>query len=198
MKDVRKILDAEEPDYAALALLGPDSLPHLQKLATGDDVMLASKATYAASLLDDGAGHHVVLAAAESDEVLLRVAAAGSVKNLPTDQASAILMDLIQDDDAGVRKLARTSVPDDAPEALLARSAQESDPDEGAGREQTFDTLNQLGAMMPGERQGGGGRMPGEQGDERGASSGSAEPGLMPGEKPGPTGPGPDEGRMPG
>jgi hypothetical protein len=47
---VRAALEPEEPDYAAAAQLGP-AVPHLQTLIQGDDPMLASKASYLASLI---------------------------------------------------------------------------------------------------------------------------------------------------
>lgn len=76
MEQVRQVLEPEEPDYAAAARLGPGSLPHLRELAEGADPMLASKAVYAASLLDGDQGGAVVAGAARSADPVLRVAAA--------------------------------------------------------------------------------------------------------------------------
>ncbi len=83
MEDVRRVLDPEEPDYEAAAQLGPGAVPHMATLVTGDDPMLASKATYAASLLEDGAGQEIVRIAAESTDPVVRVAAAAAARNLP-------------------------------------------------------------------------------------------------------------------
>ena len=51
MEQVRAYLDAEEVNYSEAARLGSGALPHLQRLAQSPDVMLASKATYLASLI---------------------------------------------------------------------------------------------------------------------------------------------------
>lgn len=120
MQDVRRVLDPEEPDYAAMAQLGPDSLPHLRTLVEGDDPMLASKSAYAASLLEGDQGQDVILTAARSDDPVLRVAAAGAAVNLPAASAAGVLVGLAADGDAGVRKVALSSVPPDVPDELVS------------------------------------------------------------------------------
>ncbi|MEV5019355.1 hypothetical protein ACIGW1_35080 [Streptomyces sp. NPDC053780] len=121
MQDVRRVLDPEEPDYAAIAELGAESLPHLRTLVQGDDHMLASKGAYAASLLEGDHGQNVILAAARSDDPLLRVAAARAAVNLPGGSATDVLTGLAADEDAGVRKVALSSVPPDVPNDLVGR-----------------------------------------------------------------------------
>ncbi|MGF0174465.1 hypothetical protein ACQF36_29360 [Streptomyces sp. Marseille-Q5077] len=121
MQDVRRVLDPEEPDYAAMAWLGTDSLPHLRTLVQGDDLMLASKSAYAASLLEDDQGQDVILSAAQSDDPVLRVAAASAAANLPAASAANVLAGLASDGDAGVRKVALSSVPPDVPDELVSR-----------------------------------------------------------------------------
>jgi HEAT repeat protein len=113
MNDVRRVLDPEEPNYDAAAKLGPDALPHLQALVTGPDSMLASKAAYAASLLEGASGESVVRAAAQSRDPVVRVAAAAAARNLPPESARAVLVSLATDDDPGVSKVARASAPKD-------------------------------------------------------------------------------------
>ncbi|MDR7161734.1 hypothetical protein [Arthrobacter sp. BE255] len=107
MQEVRRLLDPEEPNYDASAALGPEALPHLAQLIRGDDVMLASKATYAASLIQGGAG--AVESAAESGNPIIRVAAAAAARNLPTQESQQVLARLSDDQDAGIRKVARKS-----------------------------------------------------------------------------------------
>ena len=107
MDDVRKVLDPDEPDYAAAARLGEEALPHLERLVREDDRMLASKATYAASLIEGGSD--VVAAAARSEDTVVRVAAAAAVRNLPNGEARRMLQQLADDDDPGIRKVARAS-----------------------------------------------------------------------------------------
>jgi HEAT repeat protein len=112
MEDVRRVLDPEEPNYEAAADLGPEALPHLEALVAGDDPMLASKAAYAASMLEGAAGQEIVRAAAQSDDPVVRVAAAAAARNLPAPSAREVLAGLVTDDDPGIRKVARASAPE--------------------------------------------------------------------------------------
>ena len=109
MDDVRRVLDPEEPSYEAAAELGPDALPHLHALVAGKNSMLASKAAYAASMLEGAAGEHVVRTAAQSPDPVVRVAAAAAAKNLSSQSAGEVLADLVVDEDPGIRKVARAS-----------------------------------------------------------------------------------------
>lgn len=107
IEDVRRVLDPDEPDYAAAAELGEDALPYLEELVRADDVMVASKAAYAASLISDGAD--VVATAAASEDPVIRVAAAAAARNLPPERSEQVLLRLSNDADAGIRKVARAS-----------------------------------------------------------------------------------------
>ncbi len=161
MKDVRAALDPEEPDYDKAAELGPDALPHLQELVSSADAMLASKATYLASMIADDRAVDVVETAARSSEPIVRVAAAAAVGNLAAVPAEGVLRDLAADADPGVRKVAR------------GRGGIDERPGQPrAGRAPAGSGL------MPGEEPGpagpSGGRMPGEGG-------GDAAGGGMPG-----------------
>jgi len=191
MKDVLEVLEPDEPNYNRAASLGPDALPHLRTLVEGEDPMLAAKAAYAASLLEGDQGKDVVVAAANSDTASVRVAAAAAANNLPTESAVEVLMELVDDNDAGVRKVALSSVPADAPQQLSEKveARRGAGPaDEGAASGESS-APGSAGAGMPGEGQGmmpaekpAAGLMPGEtppssRGDNR-------DTGLMPGEKP--------------
>lgn len=174
MQAVLEVLEPDEPKYDKAAALGPESLPHLQTLVQGDDPMLAAKAAFAASLLEGDQGQDIVKAAAHSKTASIRVAAAAAATNLPADSAAAVLMDLVDDTDAGVRKVALSSVPTDAPTELAAKAASRSAGATGLGHEENPDeTGTSVGpkAGMPGEGQA---QMPGEK----------PAPGLMPGERP--------------
>src|SRR4051812_32807885 len=111
MKQVRAALDPEEPDYAAAAGLGPDALPHLRRLVTSKDTMLASKAVHLAALIGGDDAVDVVRQASEHDNPVLRVAAAAATRELPPPAAAQVLPTLLADDDRGVRKVALNSVP---------------------------------------------------------------------------------------
>jgi HEAT repeat protein len=145
MKQVRAFLDAEEPDYRGVAELGPDALPHLKKLVGGTDVMLASKAAYAASLIPDERAVDVLLEAAQSEEPVVRVAAATAVRNMPELASGDLLENFFVDDDAGVRRAAIKSVGKNASGALRSKitkmASSDSDP---AIREMSRAALNRL------------------------------------------------------
>ncbi|MDR6413350.1 hypothetical protein [Pseudarthrobacter sulfonivorans] len=179
MEAVLKVLEPDEPNYARAASLGSDALPHLRTLVEGNDPMLAAKAAYAASLLEGDQGKDIVEAAAHSETASVRVAAAAAANNLPADSAAEVLMDLVDDSDEGVRKVALSSVPADAPPELSAKVDSQGGRREDAGGT-GFDEAparegagagTGAGSGMPGAGQS---TMPGEK----------PATGLMPGEKP--------------
>ncbi len=167
MDQVRRALDPEEPDYEKGARLGPEALPHLAALVESGDTLLASKAAYLASLIDGAQAGEIVQAAARSEDAVLRVAAAGAAVNLEPDARERVLENLIEDPDPGVTKVARQAVPEGVP-SRLSRRLEELQQAEGGP----------AAAPSP----------------ETAAPSGDV-PGLMPGEKAGPTR---TDGRMPG
>jgi HEAT repeat protein len=105
-QQVRKMLLAFEPNYAALARLGPQLLPHLKTLVNGPDKNLASKAAYLASLIDHDGAVEVVRDAAKHPSAAVRVAAAGGLRNLKRPAAAGVIMAMLGDRDPGVRKFA--------------------------------------------------------------------------------------------
>jgi hypothetical protein len=111
MQQVLAVLAPDEIDYAVAARLGSDALPHLNQLISGSDVGLAAKATYLAGLIPHATSASAVERAAHSQEVVVRVAAAAAARNLPELAASRILVLLLADQDAGVRRNALKSVP---------------------------------------------------------------------------------------
>ena len=129
MREVRAALDPDEPDYRAAALLGEGAIPHLGRLVEGDDKMLASKAAYLAGLIGGDRAGEVVLSAAHDDDAAVRVAAASSTRHLSDRATEEVLIDLVADNDPGVRRMARRAVPE-APSARL-RAALERAPGPG-------------------------------------------------------------------
>ena len=109
MNQVKAALTVEEPKYAEAAKLGADALPHLRKLVVGDDPLLASKATYLAGLIDAEGSGDVLAKAAQSDQVVVRVAAANSAQHVSNADAT-LFEGLLADADAGVRKAAVKSI----------------------------------------------------------------------------------------
>lgn len=120
MKQVRQLLDPDEPDYAEAAKLGSAAVPHLEALVRTAEPMLASKATYLASLILAEGSENVVRAAAQSAEPIVRVAAAAASRNMRANIAGEVQAMLKDDPDQGVRKLAmRSAMSED--EVVVAR-----------------------------------------------------------------------------
>jgi hypothetical protein len=122
MQQVRAALDPEEPDYNQAAQLGPDAIPHLESLVRGPDPMLASKAAYLASLIQDSRSVTILKEAGLSKYPEVRIAAAAGARNLPAPAASDVLLSLVSDHDIGVRMRSLKSVPIDATPVLRKKS----------------------------------------------------------------------------
>lgn len=122
MKDVRAALDPEEPRYEeSAARLGPDALPLLEEVVRDGDPMLASKAVYLAAMIGGADSAGVLSRAAGSEQVLLRVAAAGAARHLDPAAAEQVLDKLVDDVDTGVQKVAVRSIAEVPTKKLLAR-----------------------------------------------------------------------------
>lgn len=119
-QQVIDVLSPDEPNYPEAAKLGPDALPHLDNLVKTADPLLASKATYLASLIQGEQSIDVLKAASQSNHPEVRVAAAAGARNLVSAAAGArnlepsrlndLLSSLNNDQDAGVRKEATKSL----------------------------------------------------------------------------------------
>lgn len=117
MKQVLDLLNPDEPDYFEAAKIGAGALIHLNQLVMGADGLLASKAAYLASLIDDPKSIDVLQNAAKSKHPEVRVAAASGAKNLikknlvKDDQRTVDnLLNLLKNDsDPGVRKWVQKS-----------------------------------------------------------------------------------------
>ena len=120
MVEVRAVLDLEEPDYEQAAKLGPEALPHLEKLVKEADTLLASKAVYLAALIQDERSVRIVREAALREDPILRVAAAAAARYLPCTPVSEILISLVNDTDVGVQRVALESARADATAELRA------------------------------------------------------------------------------
>jgi hypothetical protein len=122
MEQVKAALDPEEPDYAKAAKqLGADALPHLEKIIGGSDTSLAAKATYLAGLIGGDRSVPAVAKAARSTQAVVRIAAAAAAAHLPAQHSDPVLLQLVDDADHGVQKLAMRSAPAAMSDALRAR-----------------------------------------------------------------------------
>ena len=121
LDQVRRLLDPEEPDYIAAARFGRQLLPHLQLLIRSGNPNYASKATYLVSLVGGEPAVEILRDAASNPSPLVRVAAAGGLRNIPTPAAANVLMRLLDDLDNGVRKMAIKSSAVRPNAALIAK-----------------------------------------------------------------------------
>jgi hypothetical protein len=111
LEQVLAILMPEEPDYPNAASLGADALPYLKNLANGSDLMLASKSVYLASLIQTEQSTEILQTAAQSENPIIRVAAAAGIRNLNQASANQISLMLLDDADIGVQKVVLKSLP---------------------------------------------------------------------------------------
>ncbi len=106
MADVRAALDPEEPNYDKAATLGTATLPFLEQLVRGSDLLLAAKATYLAAKVGGPDATPILLEAATHADSSIRVAAAGASSDVTAVEAERVLAGLLADGDVGVRKVA--------------------------------------------------------------------------------------------
>jgi HEAT repeats len=123
MDQVRAALEPEEPDYPRAAKLGPAALPHLEKIITSDHLGLAAKAAYLAGLIGTEKSLPALQKAARSSATTVRIAAAAAARHLSNEQSDSLLLQLVDDADVGVRKVAMKSAPAVMSDALRSRVA---------------------------------------------------------------------------
>jgi HEAT repeat protein len=120
MKDVLAQIDRDEPDYPALAALGADALPHLEQVAGSGDPLRAAKAAYAAGLIGGKGAAPILDKAAAHGDPQVRIAVASSLRRA-ADKPAAVVARLLDDEDAGVRKLALRTAGTMADPAVAAK-----------------------------------------------------------------------------
>jgi len=121
LDQVRQWLDSDEPNYKRLAKLGIQLLPHLNTLIRGTIVSRAAKAASVAGLIDSDRAVELLSTAAKHPSPIVRLAAAGALRNMKRPAAAAVLMSLLADQDGGVRKLAIKSASVRPNQALIAK-----------------------------------------------------------------------------
>jgi HEAT repeat protein len=110
MEDVRAALTPEEVDYAQAQKLGPEAIPFLRELISGQDLNLASKAVYLASLIKSEEAISLLEIATKRNEPILRVAAAAGLRNMDENAVQRVIDILSEDRDVGVRKVTLKSL----------------------------------------------------------------------------------------
>jgi len=157
---VRAYLDPEEPDYkAAAAALGPEALPVLEALVQGADPLLASKAAYLASLIPAERAARVLEQAARSAHPTVRVAAAAGLQKQP-EVTDDVAVDLMTDQDQGVRKVAAKATRGRMTPALRDRIAERASSDRDPARRAAARAAMEHAPAKSSEPDGGGGDSP--------------------------------------
>jgi HEAT repeat protein len=131
VNSVKRLLDSDEPDYAAVVRLGAAALPALGRLIAGSDVRLAAAAASATGLMRHPGASQTLGRAARNASPVVRLAAAGAARNMQGPDINRLLHTLLADADHGVRKFAiKAAVARPGDTALLAkvRTIQASDP----------------------------------------------------------------------
>ena len=112
MGDVVRLLSPDEANLnEAAAALGPDALPLLELLIRGPDLMLASKAVYVTGQIGGTRATEILRLGATREDRMVRIAAATTLRSLPSEQANALLATLLVDRDAECRQIAIEAVP---------------------------------------------------------------------------------------
>ena len=95
-------LTAEEPDYSALAQLGPNIVADLRTLVRTASIAVASKATSLAGFIGGPDALRVIEEAAKHPDPRVRIAAAGAIAHYPSPPTPLVLK-LLRDPHASVR-----------------------------------------------------------------------------------------------
>jgi hypothetical protein len=112
IRDVVRLLSPDEANLnQAAEALGAEALPLLELLIRGPDPMLASKAVYVTGQIGGGRATEILRLGATRRDRMVRIAAATTLRSLPSDQANALLETLLVDNDAECRQIAIEAVP---------------------------------------------------------------------------------------
>ena len=103
---LREQLSAIEPTERIYEGIGADDVGALKAILTGDEDWLAARAVHALSRIESEEARQAVIAATASSRMDVRVAAAASAPDLPTEASDAVLSRLLDDAEPAVRKYA--------------------------------------------------------------------------------------------
>lgn len=143
--ELYRLISSEEPDYPAIALLlDASSAPHLKRMAEDDNVMLATKAVYAASLLPGGEAEQIVERASASPVPQIRIASASALVNLPAASRNKLAVRLLDDADLSVEKLTIRSLSGRVPAGVRRRLDRLAGTGDPVIRQLSQEKLNQI------------------------------------------------------
>jgi HEAT repeat protein len=118
-EEVESAVRPVEPNYQYAARLGPDALPHLDRMIFGgEDISLAVKATSLVGHIGDPRSAPILRRAALHEWPEVRSAAAHAAGYLNSEEAAGVLLPLLEDPHPAIRKLALRSASTTRSEAL--------------------------------------------------------------------------------
>jgi outer membrane protein OmpA-like peptidoglycan-associated protein len=106
IEQLRRILNADEPDYDGLARQGAALLPQLAQLVNDRNEYVAANAASLAGMIGDNQAVAVLQRAARSASGAVRSATAGALRSVRGPQVAALVATLQRDRDPDVRKFA--------------------------------------------------------------------------------------------
>jgi HEAT repeat protein len=111
-EELIRLINLDEPDYPAIvANLTRDDVPLLNELVGDTNVAIATKAISCLGIMNDEKGLEGLEKAARSENPILRVTAAHSLRNMSSRPAAQKLVSqLLDDPDIGVKKFALKTV----------------------------------------------------------------------------------------
>ena len=118
-EQVRQILSAIEPEEEMYHQIGPEDLPHLQRMLQDPEPWRAARAIHAASRMGSVGAQAMVSGAVADPRREVRAAVAMAAQWLPPEAGNALLDKLLDDQDLSIKKLAIKSVSRTASPTLL-------------------------------------------------------------------------------
>ena len=104
LEQVKAIINSTEPNYEDGAKLGREALPHIEILVKTADPVLASKAAYLASFIEDEQSVNILSLAAQSNDSKVRLAAAVGSSHLRNKENTKIILNKLKtDQDSSIR-----------------------------------------------------------------------------------------------
>lgn len=127
MTEIRDQLSDLEPTESTYAGLGEEDVELLLSLMRGEEEVLAERAVYALARIESDTARTALHTAARDQRMGVRIAAAVSAGDLPPSQSDEILLGLLHDDQAAVRKFAIRSISASNSDAIRRRVAELSE-----------------------------------------------------------------------
>lgn len=106
LEQLRNQLSEIEPEDSTFLGIGPPEIPLLDQLLQDEEAWMASRAVFALSRQPDRQAVRILSRVAADPRPEVRVALAASTRNLRPKDANGILLQLLEDEDMGVRKFA--------------------------------------------------------------------------------------------